>query len=110
MTPAFYPSRSPLETAVWRVESHSSPGTFYEVRPDAGPGGSCSCPDFQHRGGPCKHIRQVRAEAAALSELLGGDWAVVEDDRPAPEPTPEERRAEQIRNAALYRQLFPEEA
>ena len=37
------------------VPSQSQPGRFYLVDTR-----SCDCPDFQRRGGPCKHVLAVR--------------------------------------------------
>ena len=68
----------------WTVESHSTPGLFYDVWPFFGLGGRCTCPDYQHRGGPCKHIRQVRAEAAVVAEALADGLTITPDDRPEP--------------------------
>src|SRR3954453_10724032 len=38
----------------WWVESESEAGKFYFVLPVAGRD-TCSCQDYQRRGGPCKH-------------------------------------------------------
>ena len=109
MTTSLYPSRSYVEPQKWYVQSHSTPGLTYEVWPFVGPGGSCTCPDFQHRGGPCKHIRQVRAEAEALSELVDAGLTVADDGRQAEPTAAEVERERQRANAALYRELFPVE-
>src|SRR5215213_5218357 len=39
----------------WWVESESEAGKFYFVLPVGGRD-TCSCQDYQRRGGPCKHI------------------------------------------------------
>lgn len=39
----------------WWVESESEAGKFYFVLPVDGRA-TCSCQDYQRRGGPCKHI------------------------------------------------------
>ena len=43
------------------VPSQSQPGRFYlaDTR-------TCDCPDFQRRGGPCKHILAVRVHVARV--------------------------------------------
>ena len=94
--PAYTPStprRSYAEPQEWTVESHSSPGVFYDVWPFFGLGGRCTCPDYQHRGGPCKHITQCRAEATLLAEALADELAIVQDDRPEPTLTTAEINA-----------------
>src|SRR3954454_5651913 len=42
----------------WWVESESEAGKFYFVLPVAGRD-TCSCQDYQRRGGPCKHALAV---------------------------------------------------
>ena len=84
---------TPAAPEQYTVESHSTPGFFYTVWPFFGLGGRCTCPDYQHRGGPCKHIRQVRAEAALLAEALADGLTVAEDDRPEPKLTTAEINA-----------------
>ena len=72
----------------YTVESHATPGLFYTVWPFFGLGGRCTCPDYQHRGGPCKHIRQCRAEAALLVAALADGLTIAQDgSRLEPEPT-----------------------
>ena len=43
------------------VPSQRQPGRFYlaDIR-------TCDCPDFQHRGGPCKHVLAVRMHVARI--------------------------------------------
>ncbi len=43
------------------VPSQSRPDRFYLVDTH-----TCDCPDFQRRGGPCKHIAAVRLHIARL--------------------------------------------
>lgn len=45
-------------SVLWKVESQSKPGFFYNVveRPD---GLTCDCPDFEMRGEVCKHIYAI---------------------------------------------------
>ena len=81
--PVYTPS-TPAAPEQYSVESHSTPGVFYTVWPFFGLGGGCTCLDYQHRGGPCKHIKQVRAEAAIVAEALGDGLSIAEDDRPEP--------------------------
>ena len=73
----------PGYTAGWWVESECEAHKWYWVLPVGGRD-TCSCPDFQQRGGPCKHALAVRLlqaceerEAARVS--------------PAPIPFPTER-------------------
>ncbi len=40
----------------WRVRSQASPGKRYRVNPLAQ---SCTCPDFEDRNEPCKHVFAV---------------------------------------------------
>src|SRR5215211_376919 len=84
MTVPVYTPSTPAAPEQWTIESHSTPGLFYDVRPSFGLGGRCTCPDFQHRGGPCKHIKQVRAEAALVASALADGLTIAEDDRPEP--------------------------
>ena len=46
---------------VYGVPGQSEPGRYYltDTR-------SCTCPDFQRRGGPCKHIAAVRLHVARV--------------------------------------------
>ena len=41
------------------VSSATANGAFYLVTDDA-----CSCADFEHRGGPCKHMLSLRVAHA----------------------------------------------
>ena len=48
----------------WTVRSKTSFGTAYTVSLDDDTF-SCTCPDFQFRGGTCKHIRKIKMRIAA---------------------------------------------
>ena len=88
MTVPVYTPSTPAAPEQWTIESHSTPGLFYDVWPFLGLGGHCTCPDNQHRGGPCKHVRQCRAEAKLLAEALADGLTIAEDgSRLEPEPT-----------------------
>lgn len=43
------------------LPSQSQPGRFYLVDTH-----TCDCPDFQRRGGPCKHVLAVRLHVAQV--------------------------------------------
>jgi predicted nucleic acid-binding Zn finger protein len=48
----------------WFVRSASVLNTRYEVRICSDGSFVCTCPDFQFRGGPCKHIKKVKVQLA----------------------------------------------
>ena len=43
------------------VPSQSQPGRYFLVDTR-----TCDCPDFVHRGGPCKHVLAVRQHVARV--------------------------------------------
>src|SRR3954451_1584960 len=66
----------------WWVESESEAGKFYFVLPVAGRD-TCSCQDYQRRGGPCKHGLAV--ELFQRCERVDAEQA---DPTVIPFPTP----------------------
>ncbi len=79
---------------IYAVPSQSAPGAAYVTDTD-----TCTCPDFERRQEPCKHVLAVRLHIERLSQ-------------PAQRPTPPPREytAEQLKAAsALYDRLFPDE-
>jgi uncharacterized Zn finger protein len=48
------------QTREWSVRSESTLNTFYIVTRDSAGVYSCTCPNFQFRGGVCKHINKVK--------------------------------------------------
>jgi SWIM zinc finger len=48
--------------SLYSVESESTRGKTYQVKIDE----SCSCPDFQKRGIPCKHILLTQLTLAGV--------------------------------------------
>jgi len=44
----------------WAVRSTRQLGAIYSVTQDVFGDFSCTCPDFQFRGGTCKHIKKVK--------------------------------------------------
>jgi len=80
----------PGYTAGWWVESECEAHKWYWVLPVGGRD-TCSCPDFQQRGGPCKHALAVRVfqacEAQDQTAPCGGQDADILDlDPDAPIP------------------------
>jgi predicted nucleic acid-binding Zn finger protein len=49
----------------WWVYSETKPEQFYVVNED----GSCTCPDFQFRGGECKHAIAVEIRYSVVQEV-----------------------------------------
>ena len=49
----------------WWVFSESKPWVYYVVNGD----GSCTCPDFQYRGGECKHAIAVELRYSVVQEV-----------------------------------------
>ena len=47
------------EIQTWEVQSESDPNTKYVVKKGT-KGWECSCPSFQFREGPCKHIKSIQ--------------------------------------------------
>ena len=50
---------------VWWVFSETKPGQYYIVKED----GSCTCPDFNFRGGECKHAIAVELRESVVQEV-----------------------------------------
>jgi len=48
----------------WYVKSHSSDREYVVSLADDGETWGCSCPHWKFRRAECKHIREVKAEAA----------------------------------------------
>ena len=45
---------------IWVIPSTSQLNTQYEVRMCSDGSFVCTCPDFQFRGGVCKHIKKAK--------------------------------------------------
>lgn len=62
--------------ATWTVRSKTQLGVVYVVTRDREDNFFCSCPDFQYRGGTCKHIKKVAMRIAGgkqKNKLPGGE-------------------------------------
>src|SRR5262245_51082793 len=68
---------TPAEPHGWWVASQYDPTARYWVyRFPTSPAPICECPDYQHRGGPCKHGCAVELQAAV-------DRAAIQQDEQA---------------------------
>ena len=50
----------PIESKEWFIRSESILNTYYTITRDSAGVFSCTCPNFQFRGGRCKHINKVK--------------------------------------------------
>jgi len=80
----------PGYTAGWWVESECEAHKWYWVLPVDGRD-TCSCPDYQQRGGPCKHALAVRVLQACEAQdqtapCRGQDADILDLDPDAPIP------------------------
>lgn len=55
---------APVSDGHWTVQSGSDPDKWYDVFIDGIDEYECDCPDYQHRGAVCKHIRASALFAA----------------------------------------------
>lgn len=56
--------QSLIQPREYKVASHTQENVTYEVIPSTiWTDGICSCPDFEYRGGQCKHIKAVEDQA-----------------------------------------------
>src|SRR5262249_18657567 len=67
------------------VQSECDAHTWYWVLP-IGDRLTCSCPDYQQPGGPCKHALAVRLLAACEAQEAAQDAAILDLDPDAPIP------------------------
>jgi uncharacterized Zn finger protein len=55
---------------LWKVESESTPNTFYDVLQKSDGETTCTCPDFEIRGQICKHIYAVVISESQIQKFV----------------------------------------